>query len=100
VFKDIWTNVWWGLPDAAIKIYLSLCPECVSTTILLVGESLNPLKMMISNTIGVRAQMYLIDSRRRPSLGYRWISIMFILIKILKRKTQMSIAKILMSSGQ
>ncbi len=38
-----------------------------------VGEGLNPLKMIISNTIGVRAQMDLIDYRRKECLGYRWI---------------------------
>ncbi len=53
-------NTWWGLPETAIKVCISLCPDCLSTTKVPVGESLNPLKMRISNTIGVRAQMDLI----------------------------------------
>ncbi len=63
----------WGLPETAIKLYISLCPDCLSTTKVPVGESLNPLKMIISNTIGVRAQKDLIDYRRKECLGYRWI---------------------------
>ena len=66
-------KTWWGLPETAIKVYISLCPDCLSTTKVPVGESLNPLKMIISNTIGVRAQMDLIDYRRKECLGYRWI---------------------------
>ncbi len=65
-------NTWWGLPETAIKVYISLCPDCLNTTKVPV-ESLNPLKMMISITIGVRAQMDLIDYRRKDCLGYRWI---------------------------
>jgi len=64
---------WWVVPETAIKVYISLCPECLSTTQPPVAESLHPLKMMISSTIGKRAQMDLIDYRRCPCLGYRWI---------------------------
>jgi hypothetical protein len=64
---------WWGMPENAMKVYISLCPECLSTSRPPVAETLNPLKMIISNTIGKRAQMDLIDYRRRACLGYRWI---------------------------
>ncbi len=43
---------WWGLPETAIKDYISVCPECLSTTKVTVGESLNPLKMIVSNIFG------------------------------------------------
>jgi hypothetical protein len=58
-------KTWWGLPETAIKVYINLCPDCLSTTKVPVGESSNPLKMMILNTIGVRLQMNLIDYRRK-----------------------------------
>ncbi len=54
-------------------MYISLCPDSLSTTKVPVGESLNPLKMMILNTIGIRAQMDLIDYKRKEFLGCRLI---------------------------
>jgi hypothetical protein len=62
---------WWVVPETAIKVYISLCPECLSTSKPPVAEALHPLKMIISSTTGKRAQMNLIDYRRRPCLGYR-----------------------------
>jgi hypothetical protein len=36
-------KTWWGLPDIAIKVYISFCPDYLSTTKVPVGESLNHL---------------------------------------------------------
>jgi hypothetical protein len=38
-----------------------------------VADTLNPLKMIILNTIGKRTQMDLINYRQRACLGYHWI---------------------------
>ncbi len=56
-----------------MKVYISLCPECLSTAKPPVAETLNPLKMIISITLGKWAQMDIIDYRRHACLGYRWI---------------------------
>jgi hypothetical protein len=83
----------WGLHEIAVKVYISLCPDCLSTTKVPMDESLNPLKMMILNTIGVRAQMDLINYRSKECLGYRWILCyvdhhsVFLHIAPLRRKT-------------
>jgi hypothetical protein len=65
--------VWWGLPENAIQVYIKLCPDCLRSQKPPIVEQMNPLKMMISNTIGCRAQMDLIDFRSKPDRGYCWI---------------------------
>jgi hypothetical protein len=84
-------KTWWGLPERAIKVYISLCPECLSRNKVPAGDSLNPLKMIILNTIGVKAQMDLIDYRRKECVGYRWI----LQVAALKRKTAKQTGKAL-----
>jgi hypothetical protein len=71
--KTIIDSNWWGMPENAMKVYIGICPKCLSTARPPVAETLNPLKMIISNTIGKRAQMDLIDYRRHACLGYHWI---------------------------
>ena len=52
---------WWGIPENAIKVYRNLCPQCLRQSRPPAIESLQPLRMMISDTIGSRCQMDLID---------------------------------------
>ena len=59
--REIIDKHWWGLPENAIKMYIRLCLECISTHRPPAAESLHPLKIMISTTIGKCAQMDLID---------------------------------------
>ena len=66
-------DVWWGLPENAVQIYINLCPDCVRSTKPPIAEDMNPLRMIISKTIGCRAQMDLVDFQRKPDKGFRWI---------------------------
>ncbi len=66
-YKILINKEWWVVPETAIKVYISLFPECLSRTQAPVAESMHPLKMMISITIGKRAQMNLIDYRRKSA---------------------------------
>jgi hypothetical protein len=54
-------------------VYISLCSECISTQKPPAAESLHPLKVMISTTIGKHLQIDLIDYKRIECLGYCWI---------------------------
>ncbi len=63
--KIIIDKTWWGLPKTAIKRYIKLCPDCLRATPAPKSETMNPLKMIISDTIGSRAQIDLIDYRRK-----------------------------------
>ncbi len=56
-------KTWWGVTETAIKFYRDLCPECLKSGRPSKAEEMVPLKMMISETIGSRAQMDLIDYR-------------------------------------
>jgi hypothetical protein len=47
-------------------------PRLCSKHQALVAEQMNPLRMIISKTTGYRAQMDLVDFRRKPDKGYRW----------------------------
>jgi hypothetical protein len=59
--------------ETAIRIYHDLCPECVKRGSPSKAEEMAPLQMMISETIGSRAQMDLIDYRQREEYGFKWI---------------------------
>jgi hypothetical protein len=92
---------WWGSLENAIKIYISLCPECVSTQKQPASEGLHPLKMMISITIGKHVQMDLIDYQSQESLGYHWILCLvdhhsgFAHVAPLRRKTEKKTGRVL-----
>jgi hypothetical protein len=64
---------WWGITETAICAYRELCPECLHSGKPPKAEEMTPLNMMISNSIGSLGQMDLIDYRRRPENGFKWI---------------------------
>ncbi len=68
---------WWGIPENAIKVYRNLCPQCLRHSRPPAIESVQPLRMIISDTIGPRCQMDLIDYTRRPDMTkdgvFTWI---------------------------
>ena len=68
---------WWGVPENAIKVYRNLCPQCLRHSRPPAIESLQPLRMIISDTIGSRCQMDLIDYTRHPDMTkdgvFTWI---------------------------
>jgi hypothetical protein len=59
--------------ETAVRFYRDLCPKCLKSGRPSKVEEVVPLKMMISETIGSRAQMDLIDYRRREEDGFKWI---------------------------
>ncbi len=77
--RDVWVHklsidkTWWGVTETAIRFYRDLCPECLKSGRPSKAEEMVPLKMMISETIGSRAQMDLIDYRWREENGFKWI---------------------------
>ncbi len=60
---------WWGIPENAVKVYRNLCPPCLRHSCPPAAESLQPLRMIISDTIGSRCQMDLIDYTRRLDMN-------------------------------
>jgi hypothetical protein len=67
-------SMYYGVPTSAITLYLSLCPNCA------VGKKISkkskrlPLKMMLSQRVGQRCQVDLIDmGRPNPITGDRYI---------------------------
>jgi hypothetical protein len=66
-------KVWYGVTEKVRKVYRDLCPTCLKDSKPPKSESFGPLQMMISNTIGSRAQMSLIDMKRKAVNNYKWI---------------------------
>ncbi len=66
-------KVWHGITEKVIKVYRDLCPVCLKQTKPSKAESLGQLQIMISDTVGSRAQMYLVDIHRRQVSNYKWI---------------------------
>ncbi len=60
-----------------MKIYRNLCPQCLRHSRPPAVESLQPLRMRISDTIGLRCQMDLMVQTRRPDMTkdgvFTWI---------------------------
>ncbi len=54
-------ELWRGIPENAIKIYRNSCPQCLRHSCPSATESLQPLWMIITVTIGSHAQMDLIE---------------------------------------
>ncbi len=50
-------KTWYGLPEPAIKVYIKICPECLRSATAPLTETMNPLKMIISETMGSRTQI-------------------------------------------
>ena len=64
---------WYGITEEFVKVYIGLCPTCASTRRKITAKQ-RPLKMILSETIGKRAQMDLIDmSSQQDPDGYKWI---------------------------
>jgi hypothetical protein len=71
--KIMIAKTWYGLPETAIKVYIKICPEFLRSATAPLTETMIPLKMIISEAIGSRAQMDLIDYRWNKGKGYKWI---------------------------
>ena len=64
---------WYGVPESAMQMYLSMCPECIASCRITKTAKMNSLKMILSNTVGSCAQMDLINMSSQEFLGYKWI---------------------------
>jgi hypothetical protein len=63
------------VPIGAIELYLSLCPNCATGRKISRKAKRNPLKMILTNSVGYRCQVDLIDmtSQEDPVSGDKWI---------------------------
>ena len=61
------------MPESAVKLYLALFTECIASQKATRESKMNPLRMILSNTIGRHAQMDLIDMSSQEFAGYKWI---------------------------
>jgi uncharacterized membrane protein YgcG len=64
---------WYGVPESACRIFLSMCMECMTSRKPSAKAKMNPLNMILSESVGSRAQMDLIDMQSQPFNGYNWI---------------------------
>ena len=66
---------WYGVPISAILVYLQLCPSCTAGKRQLNVAKQMPLNMILTESIGHRSQVDLIDmtSSPDPCTGNHWI---------------------------
>ena len=58
---------WYGVPESAVQMYLSMCPECIASHCITKTAKMNWLKMILWNTVGSHAQMDLLYVQPRVS---------------------------------
>ncbi len=71
--KALVDDLWYGIPKNVFLVYQNTCPLCLLSTKPSKAEKLTPLKMIISETIGSRAQVDLIDYTQKPDGDYKWV---------------------------
>jgi hypothetical protein len=64
---------WYGVPLPAVRLFLDTCPVCVCGRKVMAKRKMNPLKMIISEHIGSRAQIDLIDFTSHEYNGMKWL---------------------------
>ncbi len=85
-------STWYGITQEDVATALLLCPVCMASQTKITAKQ-RPLKMILSETIGSRAQMDLIDMTSQQDDGYCWILRLidhlsgFGAVKALKSKT-------------
>jgi len=85
-------NTWYGITREDVTSALPLCPVCMASQTKITAKQM-PLKMILSETVGSRAQMDLIDMTSQQDDGYCWILRLidhlsgFGAVKALKSKT-------------
>lgn len=68
------SKTWYGITREDVELAVGLCPICIASQTRKITAKQKPLKMILSVTVGKRAQMDLIDmtSQQDPG-GYCWI---------------------------
>ena len=64
---------WWGLSQKVCELFISVCPICSVAAISKVKAKQQPLKMILTEFIGQRAQMDLIDMTYCSDGIYNWV---------------------------
>jgi len=71
---DMVNEEYYGVTEAHVKDFVSICPKCIPSQNPIKAPKMNPLKMIFSATVGCRAQMDLIDmTSQQTKDGYKWI---------------------------
>ena len=73
--RNIHTKIaktWYGITREDVVLTLHLCPICMASQTKITAKQ-RPLKMILSATVGSRAQMDLIDMTSQQDDGYCWI---------------------------
>ena len=92
IYTEI-ANTWYGITQEDVSSALQVCPVCMAASHRKITAKQMPLKMILSDTVGSRAQMDLIDMTSQQDDGYCWILRLidhlsgFGAVKALKSKT-------------
>mmetsp|Transcript_1031 Transcript_1031/g.1613 ORF Transcript_1031/g.1613 Transcript_1031/m.1613 type:complete len:286 (+) Transcript_1031:42-899(+) len=71
------TDTWYGITQEDVASALNLCPICFASQTKISAKQ-GPLRMILSETVGKRAQMDLIDMTSQPDPdGYCWILVLY-----------------------
>jgi len=65
--------VWYGIPKECLRIFLNTCPYYMSARNPTVPSRMQPLKFIMSPTVGHRAQVDLISMGSMSIQGYKYI---------------------------
>ena len=64
----------YGITEGCINLFISICPKCIPNSQPIMAAKRAPLKFILSATIGVRAQMDLIDmTSHETKKGFKWV---------------------------
>ena len=66
-------SVWYGIPKECLHIFLNTCPYCMSARNPSLSTRMQPLKFIMSPTVGHRAQVDLISMESKSIQGYKYI---------------------------
>jgi len=74
---NVITETWYGITQQDVEMALNLCPICFASQTKISAKQ-GPLRMILSETVGKRAQMDLIDMTSQPDPdGYCWILVLY-----------------------
>jgi hypothetical protein len=66
-------SVWYGIPEECLRIFLNTCPLCMSARNPSLSSRMQPLKFIMSPTVGHHAQVDLISMESMSIQGYKYI---------------------------
>jgi hypothetical protein len=66
-------KIWWSIPESCLRLFLNLCPYCFPVRNPSAGDKMQPLKFILTPTVGHRAQIDLINMESKTINGYEYI---------------------------